>query len=187
MIIDFRGISEDNKQHHRIFNAVYITPENAKDRKQPYLVSFEFEYIEKYNDKQVGEKMRSHHQVPIYDYQCTTNGQEKTDQYLNPIFALPDKEKTDNKGSQEIKEASQDYQAIISCPLKYLINNDLKQPVVAIPRFRRRNIRKKCIFGNGPILPKISSPGQMVPQVCIVSHNRPGNKVVDQDYKKNED
>jgi hypothetical protein len=98
-----------------------------------------------------------------------------------------DKEKTDKESSQEIKEASQYNQAIISCPLKYLINNDLKQPVIIIPGFRRGNVRKKCIFGDGSILPKIPSTGQMVPQVCIISHNRPGNKIVDQDYKKNED
>jgi hypothetical protein len=65
MIIDFRGISEDNKQHHRIFNAVYITPEDAQERKQPYLFSFIFQNIEKSDDKQVGEKMRSYQQVPI--------------------------------------------------------------------------------------------------------------------------
>jgi hypothetical protein len=39
---------------------VDIAPEDAQNRKQPYLVSFEFEYIEKYDDKQIGEKMGSY-------------------------------------------------------------------------------------------------------------------------------
>jgi hypothetical protein len=71
--------------------------------------------------------------------------------------------------------------------LKYLINNDLKQPVVVIPGFRRRNVRKKCIFGNSAILPEISPPRQVVPQIGIIPNDGPGNKIVDQDYKKNED
>jgi hypothetical protein len=98
-----------------------------------------------------------------------------------------DKEKTYNKGSQEIKEAPQDYQAIISCPLKYLINNDLKQPVVVIPGFRRRNIREKRVSCDGAVFPKISSSGKMIPQIRIITNDGPGNEIVDQDYKKNED
>jgi hypothetical protein len=97
-----------------------------------------------------------------------------------------DKEKTDNKGGQEIEQASQDNEAIISRPLKNLINYDLKQPVVIIPGFGRCNVREECILGDGSILPEISSTGQMIPQVGIIPNDGPGNKIVDQDYKKYE-
>jgi len=98
----------------------------------------------------------------------------------------PDKEKTDNKGGQEIEQASQDNEAIISRPLKNLINDDLKQPVVIIPGFRRCNVREEGILGDSSMLPEISSTGQMIPQVGIVANDRPSNEIAYQDYKKYE-
>ena len=95
-----------------------------------------------------------------------------------------DKEKTDKKGGQEIEEASQDDEAIIPRKLEDLVNDDLKQPVIVIPGFGRRNVGEEGISGDGSILPEIPPAGEVVPQVGIVSHHRPGDEIADQDDEK---
>jgi hypothetical protein len=96
-------------------------------------------------------------------------------------------EKAEKEGGQEKEEAPLDDEAIISCKLEDLVSNDLKQPVIVIPGFGRRNVREERISREGTILPEISPTGEVIPQVGIVSHHRPGDEIADQDEEKKSD
>ena len=131
--------------------------------------------------------MGPHKQFPMHYHQCITDKQEKTDQQFRPIIALVDEEKTDKEDRQAIEEASQDNEAIIACPLKYLVNNGLKQPVIVVPGLGRRNVGKEGVLGDGAVLPEIPAAGEVIPQIGIVSHNGPRDEVAGQNQKKQGD
>jgi hypothetical protein len=68
--------------------------------------------------------------------------------------------------------------------LKYLINDNLKQPIIVIPVLLRLDVRKECIPEDCSILPEISTTGEVIPQVGIGHHDGPGNEVPDNDQEK---
>jgi len=163
---------------------VDIAPEDAEEGKEPYLVPPEFQDIKKNNDKKEGKQIRPHQQFP----ECEDHG--ITDEYGQPdepsglVFVPMDKEKTDEEDGQEIEEASQDDEAVIPRKLEDLVNDGLKEPVIVIPGFGRRNVREEGISGDGSILPEMPPAGEVIPQVGIVSHHGPGDEIADKNEEK---
>ena len=132
-----------------------IGPENPQKREEPDLVPLELQDVEKNDDEKVGKKVRPHRQFPIVDRDRARDEHEKTDQQFRPVLVPADKGKTDEQGDQKIEEAPQDDQAVIIRPLKDLVNDGLKKPVVVIPRLRGRDIAEEGIIDDGAVLPEI--------------------------------
>jgi hypothetical protein len=70
--------------------------------------------------------MWPYQQFTIQDHNRARDEQKKAQQLPCTVLVPADKEKTDKTGGQGIKQTAQDDQTIISCPLKYFVNNNLK-------------------------------------------------------------
>ena len=131
--------------------------------------------------------MRPHNQFSVQDHDRAGDEQEKAEQQFHPILMPADKVKTYEHCGQEIEEAAQDNQAVIISPLKDLVNDGLEQPVVIIPRLGRGNIGKESVPDDRPALPEMPPAGEMIPQIGISHHDRPCDKIADQEYEEQGD
>ena len=131
--------------------------------------------------------MGSHEQFPIQYHHGATDEQEKAKQQFRPVLVPADKGKTDEQGGQKIEEAPQGDQAVIPRPLKELVNEGLKQPVVIVPGLGRGDVGEEGVMGDRPVLPEIPPAGEVIPQVGVVHHDRPSDEVADQDQEKQGD
>jgi hypothetical protein len=95
-----------------------------------------------------------------------------------------EQEKMDQENGGQIKEASEDNETMITCELMDNVNNGLKKPVVVVPEFWGLNIRKIGVMGDNAVLNEISTAGEVVPQVGIISDNGPSHQKVAQDQTK---
>lgn len=129
--------------------------------------------------------MGSHQQFPVYDGYRAADEKGKAEQQLRPIITTMDQKKADEKGGQEIKNAPQGDQAMITHPLKDLVNDGLKHPVVVIPGFFRDDVGEEGIAGNDAVLPQIAASGEVVPKIGVVSHDGPGYEISDLNREKN--
>ncbi|MBU1398535.1 MAG: hypothetical protein KKH85_06555, partial [Proteobacteria bacterium] len=100
----FRKVSEDNQEHHRVFDPVEIGPENPQKGEEPYLVPFKFQDVEKNDDEKVGKEVRSHSRFPVENHDRTCGEKEKAEQQFIPVFTPTNEEKTDKKDGQKIEE-----------------------------------------------------------------------------------
>ena len=186
-VVDFRQVREDDEEHHRVFDAVEIGPEDTQEWEQPDLVPSAFQDIEKDNDKQVGEKMGPYQQFPVHNQYGAADKKGKPEQQFCPVFTPMDKKKRNAKGGQGIEKAPQGDQAVIPCRFKDLVYDGLKQPVVVVPMLGRCDVGEEGIVGNGSVLPEISATGEMIPKVCVVHHDGPGDEIADQHQKEQGD
>jgi len=152
---------------------VEIRPAYPQKREKPDLVPFEFQNVEKNNDEKIRKKMWPDQQFPVQNDNCADEEEEKAKQQFCAILILADKGKTDKKCSQEVENAPQRDQSVISRPLKYLVNDGLKKPVVVVPGLRGCDITEKGVMGDGAILPEIPATGKVIPQVGVGHDDRP--------------
>jgi hypothetical protein len=99
--------------------------------------------------------------------------------------AIPaEQEKMDQENGAQIKEPSEDNETMITCELMDNVNDCLKKPIVVVPEFWGLNIRKICVMGYNAVLNEISTTGEVVPQVGIISDNGPSYQKIAQDQTK---
>jgi hypothetical protein len=101
--------------------------------------------------------MRPDQQFSQGDCNGIRKEQDNTEQLGDTGVITTDKEERDEERGQQIEEAPEGNEAMISCPLKNLVNDDLKQPVVIVPGPGRGYEGKESIAGDGSVLPKTSS------------------------------
>ena len=68
--------------------------------------------------------------------------------------------------------------------MKYLINDNLKQPIIVIPVFLGLDVRKERIPEDCSILPEISATGEVIPKVGVGHRDGPGNEITGSDQEK---
>jgi len=131
--------------------------------------------------------MRPNQQFTVQDNDRASYEQKKAEQQFRPVLVSADEEKTDEQGVQEIQEAAQGDQAVIIRPLKDLVNDGLKQPVVIVPGLGWSDVGKESVMGDGSVLPEIPPAGEVIPKVGVDHHDGPSDKIADQDQEEKED
>jgi len=68
-----------------------------------------------------------------------------------------EQEKMDQENGAQIKEPSEDNEAMITCELMDTVNDCLKKPIVVVPEFWGLDIRKIGVMGDNALLKEIST------------------------------
>ena len=156
-----------------------VIPDHPDNREYPSFVRFGLQNIEETHDKEIGEEMRTHEKLAI-KYREADKDEKDGAGYDGDGAVIPVEQETmDHKNGGQIKEASENNETMITCEMMDIVNDGLKKPVVIVPEFRWFNIRKIGVMGDSAVLKEISTAGEVVPQVGVISNNGPGNEPVE--------